>query len=85
MATQQAQVSLLDEVLEFLASTPTPEQIIALRPSEGVRQRISYLLEQNRNGTLTADEKAELDEYLRIDHFVTLLKARARQKLGRKA
>lgn len=82
MATLQAQVSLLDEVLEFLASTPTPEQIISLRPSEAVQQRMSYLLEQNRNGALAADEKAELDEMLRIDHFVTLLKARARHKLS---
>lgn len=77
----QAQTSLLDEVLEFLASTPTPEAILALRPSEDVQQRVRYMLEQNRRGTLSETEQAELDDYEQVDQFVTLLKARARQKL----
>jgi hypothetical protein len=72
---------LLDEILDFLASTPTLEQIIALRPSPEVQQHISTLLEKNREGALSAAENFELDEYLRLDQFVTLLKARARLKL----
>jgi hypothetical protein len=83
MTILQAPVSLLNEVLEFLASTPTPQQIINLRPSEAVQVRLSYLLDQNRNAALTPEERTELDEYLQVDHFVTLLKARARLKLKR--
>jgi len=79
----QAQTSLLDEVLEFLASTPTPEAILTLRPSEKVQQRVRYLLEQNRSGGLSELEQAELDDYEQVDQFVTLLKAKARQKLGK--
>jgi hypothetical protein len=81
MAALPAAPSLQDEVIDFLASGPTPEQILALHPSDAVQQRISALLDRNRSSTLTADEQTELDEYLRLDHFVTLLKARARQKL----
>ena len=36
------------EVLEFLATLPTAEQIVALRPSESLQARISALLEKNR-------------------------------------
>ena len=61
---------LLDDILDFLASTPTPEQIITFEPSDTLKQRLSYLLEQNRRDVLSADERAELDEFLRVNHFV---------------
>lgn len=74
--------SLLDEVIDFLTSAPTLEQIIAVRPSKAVQERVGYLLDQNQAGTLTTEERKELDDYLQLDHFMTLLKARARKKLG---
>jgi hypothetical protein len=45
-----------DEILEFLASTPTLKQIIDFHPSQKLQQRASSLLEKNREGTLTAEE-----------------------------
>jgi hypothetical protein len=45
--------TLFDTVLDFLASTPTPEQIITYQPPEALQQRLSDLLDQNRAGTLT--------------------------------
>ncbi len=71
-----------DEVMEFLTSVPTPEQIVAFRPSETTQERINYLLELNRNGTLTAEEKTELDEFEQIEHFMRRLKIHARTKLN---
>ena len=73
--------TLFDEILDFLASTPTPEQIIAFQPSPTLQERTRYLLEQNRNGTLTAEEHNELDEFGRMNHFMSMLKIRARKKL----
>jgi hypothetical protein len=70
-----------DEIYDFLSSTPTPEDIIAYRPSEAMQVRVRYLLDKNRQGTLTAEENAEIDEIARIDHFMTMLKAHAREKL----
>jgi hypothetical protein len=72
---------LFDDILDFLASTPTPQQIIAFEPSETLKQRLSYLLDQNRQGVLSPDEKSDLDEFLRMNHFMTMLKLRARLKL----
>lgn len=45
------------EVLEFLATLPSPEEIVALRPSETLKAQINYLLEKNRIQGLTADEE----------------------------
>jgi len=68
-----------NEVYDFLLSKPSPEAIIAYRPSEESQNRLRYLLDANRNNQLSTDENAELDEYMRIEHFMRMLKARARQ------
>lgn len=73
--------TLFGEIIDFLASTPTPEAIIAFKPSSRLEQRLSDLLEQNRRETLTAEDRQELDEFLRMNHFMNMLKIRARQKL----
>lgn len=82
MVQSHAYAQLVDEVVEFLASTPTPQQVIAFTPSDALQNRASYLLEVNRAGTLTSEERAELDEFGRLNHFMSMLKARARAKLG---
>jgi hypothetical protein len=70
----------MDEVLNFLATAPTAEQILAFKPSDALAQRSEYLFDRNRNGHLSAEEKDELDEFLRLNHFVNMLKIRTRQK-----
>jgi hypothetical protein len=71
---------LFDEILDFLTSTPTLEQIAAYKPSDALNQRLHYLLEQNSHDALSAEERAELQEFLRMDHFLTMLKGKARLK-----
>ncbi len=73
--------TLFAEIIDFLASTPTPENIVAFKPSDRLEQRLSYLLEQNRQDALTIEGRNELDEFLRMNHFMNMLKIRARQKL----
>jgi len=74
-------LSAYDEVLDFLTSTPTPEQIIAFRPSQATQARINGLLEANRDGQLTKEERAELDEFEQIEHLMRQLKIRAQARL----
>lgn len=71
-----------DEVMDFLLSAPTPEQIIAMHPSEPVQTRLRYLLDGSENGTLNDSERTKLDSYLQVEHFVRQLKIRAREKLA---
>jgi hypothetical protein len=74
--------ALFDTVLDFLTSTPSPEQIIAYQPPEPLQERLSELLAHIRSGTLGSTEQTELDELLRMNRFMGRLKLKARQKLG---
>ncbi|MFH0813466.1 MAG: hypothetical protein V2A69_11615 [Pseudomonadota bacterium] len=69
------------EVFDFLASLPSPEEIIKLRPSEALQNRVSILLEKNRTGRLTPEEEKEWENYQYIEHLVRMAKARAHLKL----
>ncbi len=74
--------TLFSEVIDFLASTPTLEQIIAFQPSEAIVSRMRDLLDKQGRESLTADEIRELDELGILNHFMSMLKIRARQKLS---
>lgn len=70
-----------DEVIDFLLSQPTLEQVLMMRPSEVTQTRLRYLLDGNRNHTLNDVEQAELEDYSWLEHFVRRFKIRAREKL----
>jgi hypothetical protein len=74
---------MFDEVIGFLAAAPGIEEIVAFQPSETLKERSRYLLERNRLDTLTGEERAELDEFTRMNHFINMLKIRARQRLAK--
>lgn len=76
------QSHLHDEVFKFLVSSPTPQEIIDFRPSKALQERVSHLLDANRNHNLTDIERMELDELEQINHFVSMLKIYARKKLA---
>ena len=81
MAFVSSKMTPADEVLDFLLSAPSLEAVIALRPSPTMQERLRYLLDGNRNETLNDSERAELEAYLQLEHFVRRLKMRARAKL----
>ena len=84
MEAPSPDITPADEILDFLLSAPTAEEIIDLRPSEAAQERLRYLLDGNRNESLSDAERAELDAYLQVEHFVRQLKIRAREKLSGK-
>jgi hypothetical protein len=69
--------SVYDELIEYLAQTATPEQILAFKVSEAAQERVDDLLERNNEGELTLEEQAELQQILHFDRIVSLMKARA--------
>jgi len=75
---------LIDEITDFLAASPAPQEIIAFKPSEILERRALDLLQRNRENRLSMQERAEMEEFMRMDHFMTLLKAKARLKLASK-
>jgi uncharacterized protein YnzC (UPF0291/DUF896 family) len=59
----------------------SPDTFTALRPPKPTRARVADLVSREKSSGLTAEEKSELDDYLRLEHIMRLAKARARQYL----
>lgn len=76
--------SIQEEILDFLLSSPSPQHIIDFHDSDAAQERLRYLLSANRDGTLSAEERAELDEASQMNHFVMLLKTKAHQVIQSK-
>ncbi len=64
-------------IVSFLASGPTPEQLVEFRPTDEMADRLVKLLEKSQSGDISDIEEKELEEYRRIEHLVMMLKARA--------
>ena len=73
--------SVPSDVMELLASLPTPEEILALRPSPALQARISELLDKNRTVGLSPTENEEWQRYQDVEHLVRLAKAKAAAKI----
>ncbi len=63
------------EIVEFFAAGTTPESIINFQLSEEAKEHIADLIYAHNNQFLTTDEKTELDNFLVIEHLLTLIKA----------
>jgi hypothetical protein len=71
----------LNSVLEQLAALPSPEEVLALRPSPRLQQRIDDLLEQSQSKGLSAEDQLEWEQYRYVEHLVRLAKLNAARKL----
>jgi hypothetical protein len=65
------------QIMAVLAGQPSPEEVLALRPSTSMQERVSRLLDRSNEGGLSAEEAAELERYLMLEHLVRLAKGHA--------
>ena len=80
-ARREAGYNGMSAVLEKLASLPSPEEVLALRPAPPLQERIDLLLEKNRTIGLSVDDQREWDGYEYVEHLIRLAKANAARKL----
>ncbi len=73
------------EIARFITSQPTPEQILAFHASPEVAERAYSLIAAERAGTITEEERRELDSYEAIEHIIIQAKAEASKKLRQQA
>jgi hypothetical protein len=73
--------TVFGELTDFLATNPTPEEIIAYSLPDDLQARAHYLLERNGEGELTSEESDEMFDYVHIDQLMMLLKAKTKRKL----
>ena len=71
-----------EEIIEFIAAGSSPRAVVDFRPSEAARARVAELVAREKAEALAADEKAELDHALQLEHIMRLAKARAKQHLS---
>ncbi len=73
---------IFEELAELLAGM-NPERVLAFRTSSKAQERLEDLLWKNKEGKhLTNDEKEELENFMLVEHIVSLAKARALKNLA---
>lgn len=82
MNAQEYSLPFYEQVLEFLASGPSSQEIVAYRPPQAAQARFSRLLADNRERQLSPWEEEELDHYVGMDRMLSLLKAKALSHLS---
>jgi hypothetical protein len=76
---------ILERVLSDGNGALSPEaaqSLLALKFPASDTRRIRALLRKNNAGTITAEERLALEEYLRVGQFLDLLHAKARVSLA---
>ena len=71
------------EIIDFIATGTTPEAVVHFQPSPEAQHRLANLIELEKSGPLTAEDKAELDHFLELEHILRMAKAKARLILSR--
>ncbi len=82
MITSDFSLPFYEDVLDFLASGPSTQQVVEYRPSAVAQKRFSALIDANRRRTLSLGEEEELDHYIQMDRMLSLLKAKSYKRLA---
>lgn len=77
MTTSINTTKVYDEIIEFIASGTTPDSVINFKLSDSAQERLEDLVYQHKIGKITPEDKKELDNFLVLEHIMTLAKARA--------
>ena len=80
MASDQSPPSIFAEIAELFASSPQPNEILSFHLSDASERRASELLQLNKDGRLTQDERCELDHFEAAELLMRLVKARIRAR-----
>ncbi len=84
--SQVNETSVMDRLLEPFGRALTPalaQVLVDLRAPSEEQDRIAELAEKCNAGTLSAEERAEYEDYVRAIHFLGIVQAKARAILAR--
>lgn len=73
--------TVTDVIVDFLDCKPTDEEVLAYFIPPDLQARVGFLLVQNREDELTAEEELELDRFVRADDLMSMLKLKTRLRL----
>ena len=85
MASIPGTLGALEEVADFLARGPSPEELLRFRPSPQTQARAEELLAKLKDGCLSAEERGELDQFEQAERLMRLVKARIHARKARRS
>jgi hypothetical protein len=69
-------------IIERLILSPgSAEALLSVKISDCDEQRMQELMEKNNKGTITEDERTEMESYRRFGNFLAIVQAKARELL----
>ncbi|RMG71259.1 MAG: hypothetical protein D6711_15640 [Chloroflexi bacterium] len=77
--------TVFDVITDFLATEPSPQEIIDFYMPDDLQARLDELLDKNGEGEITFSEREELQEFLNADQMFSMLKTKMKLKLKRSA
>src|SRR5438105_3990113 len=82
--TDTSEAAIFSRVLEPGKPTLSPQaasSILQLDFSQADRRRMDSLSAKSRKGTLTSEENTELENYINVNHLLTIMQSKARRSL----
>jgi hypothetical protein len=70
-----------DEILDFITSAPSLDEIKNFQHSPETLERVKYLVQADKEDTLTDSEHDELKEFTKANELMAQLKLRAKRRL----
>jgi hypothetical protein len=65
------------EIVDFVATGTNPQGVIDFHSSLLSKARVADLVVREKTTRLSNEEKSELDNFLQLEHFMRLAKAKA--------
>lgn len=76
------QLHVYDEIVMFLTSQPSAQDIVEFELSSAGRMRVKQLVDAKRRGDISQLEHAELVEFMQVERFLQNLQRRAQRRLN---
>ena len=73
---------MTEEAVDPVAGGTTATGAPACRPSEAAKMRVEELIRREKSDGLTAEETAELDHFMQLEHLTRLAKALERRNVS---
>ncbi|MCC6126150.1 MAG: hypothetical protein IT426_14405 [Pirellulales bacterium] len=67
-----------EEIIDVVAAGTNPQGIINFHLSLAAKAKVADLLALEKTTGISAEEQSELDNFLQLEHFMRLVKAKAR-------
>ncbi|MGM9507137.1 hypothetical protein ACS5NO_05405 [Larkinella sp. GY13] len=64
------------EFTDLISAGVTPEQILAFKASDELRNRFYELLQKEKAGHATEEEQKELNHFMELEHIIRMAKAK---------